>query len=348
MESRCSESCSIDVSTAAPAWDEYLARCAGTTLFHDARWGKVMENVYGNRAYFLTARRGDRVVGVLQIVAQKSLLFGSHLCSLPYLDAAGILADGDDARAALMSEAGKLMGRLKSSWVELRQSSEMDGAVPSRTDKVTLVLPLPGTSEELWKALSPKVRNQVRKAERAGLAASSSGGELLKEFYGIYVRNMRDLGSPAHSLRFFRLLEETFGAAVRLFVVRSGETCLAASFTFVDGRTVRVPWAGSDWRAKDTCANMLLYWSMLSRACDAGAGTFDFGRSTRDSGTYRFKTQWGAEEKPLYWYYVLPEGGEIPDLRPDSPKYRLMVACWQRLPLGLTRLLGPRLIRKLS
>jgi len=138
------------------------------------------------------------------------------------------------------------------------------------------------------------------------------------------------------------------GPAVRFFVVRSGRRPVAASLTLTDRHAIRVPWAGSDWRVRALCANMLLYSSMLEDACRRGAACFDFGRSTRDSGTYRFKTQWGAEEVPLFWHYLLPPGGKVPDLRPDSRKYRLMVAVWRRLPVAVARLLGPRIIAKLS
>jgi hypothetical protein len=41
-------------------------------------------------------------------------------------------------------------------------------------------------------------------------------------------------------------------------------------------------------------------------------------------------------------------GQSMPDLNPESGKYKTMVACWRKLPLWLTRLLGPRIIRKLS
>ena len=87
---------------------------------------------------------------------------------------------------------------------------------------------------------------------------------------------------------------------------------------------------------------------MLADSSQRGAGRFDFGRSTRQAGTYRFKKQWGAEEIPLYWYYLLPEGRALPELRPDSAKYRFMVACWKKLPVGLATALGQRIVGKLS
>jgi len=342
------EACEVDVSTSLPAWGGYLSRHGGAGIWHDPRWGGIMADAYGNRPFYLTARRSGAVVGVLTLVAQKSWLFGSHLCSLPYFDASGILADDGEAREALLSRAEATRAELGVAWAELRQMDQLEGAPPARIDKVTLYLELPDDSEVLWKSLKAKVRNQVRKAEKADLTAHDGGPELLGEFYAVYVRNMRDLGSPPHGRGFFRRVAEGFGEALRVFVVRQGEKALAASLTLRDAHGLHVPWAGSDWRARDLCPNMLLYWRMLTNACDTKAGRFDFGRSTPDEGTYRFKTQWGAEPVQLYWHYLMPEGREVPDLRPDSPKYRFLVACWKKLPLWAARALGPRIIAKLS
>ena len=339
---------SISASARASLWSEYLARHPQATLFHDPCWGEVMASAYGNRPSYLTASRDGRTVGILQLVCQRSLLFGVHVCGLPYADAAGILADDEAAAGSLIDEARRLMQQVGAKWVELRQTAVLDPSLPVRTDKVTLRLPLPADPKTLWDDLDPKVRNQVRKAQREGLSTHHGGVELLELFHTVYVRNMRDLGSPPHSRRFFALILEHFPSAVRLFVVKAGDRPVAASFTLADRHAFRVPWAASDWRVRSSCANMLLYWSMLEETCRRQAPCFDFGRSTRNAGTYRFKTQWGAAEVPLYWYYLLPPGGAAPDLRPDSPKYRLATALWRRLPVSLVKILGPCVISKVS
>ena len=72
---------------------------------------------------------------------------------------------------------------------------------------------------------------------------------------------------------------------------------------------------------------------------------FDFGRSTLGAGTYKFKKQWGALAYAHHWYYVLPEGESKPELNPDNPKYKLVIFLWKLMPVWLTKIIGPHIIK---
>lgn len=338
----------VEVTSEGPKWADFLAGRDDATIYHDPRWGELFNRVYGLKPYYLTAMREGRVTGILQLIEQKSLLFGHHLCSLPWFDASGILAETSDDSDALIARADELRRDTGSLWVELRQERSAARELPVREDKVTLRVSLAEDSEAMWSQLKSKVRNKVRKAQKAEWVDSDGQAEVLDAFYAVYSRTMRDLGSPAHSIGLFREILDAFPAEARIFVVALDEQVHAASFVFHDGRTLRVPWSGSDFRYRQLAGNRALYWNMLAWAADHGCSVFDFGRSTRDSGTYGFKREWGAEEVQLHWQFVMDAGQSMPDLNPDSGKYKKMVACWRKLPLWLTRLLGPRIIRKLS
>ena len=92
---------------------------------------------------------------------------------------------------------------------------------------------------------------------------------------------------------------------------------------------------------------MLLYWSCLKFACEQGYRVFDFGRSTVGESTYRFKEQWGAVHHPMFWHYWMEKEGELPEINPSNPKYKFAIDVWKRLPVALTNLLGPRLVRNI-
>ena len=110
---------------------------------------------------------------------------------------------------------------------------------------------------------------------------------------------------------------------------------------------MEIPWASTVRDFNKISINMLLYWEVLKFAIESGRKVFDFGRSTVDSGTYRFKKQWGAEPVQLNWHYWLADGGELPQLNPDNAKFRMAINAWKKLPLPLANLLGPHIVRHL-
>ncbi len=332
----------------ATEWDNYAADKSPAAIFSRFGWKRIFEEVYGLKTFYICARDEHGICGVLPMVLHSSRIFGRYLSSLPYFDAAGVRGPTDSIRQALLQKAIEIAQEHQASRIEFRHDQEGLIGLPARTNKVTLDLELPADPEILWEGLKAKVRNQVRKARKEELTAESGGEEFLDPFFRIYVRNMRDLGSPSHSRRFFAEVLSTFPGECRLFCVRMKEEVIAAGFTLASGETMTIPWASSLREYNRYCPSMLLYWEILEYACTHGFKTFNFGRSTPDEGTYRFKTQWGAVPRPLYWHFWTEDGAEPSQLSPDSPKYARAIRLWQRMPVKLTEVLGPRIIRHLS
>ncbi len=107
-------------------------------------------------------------------------------------------------------------------------------------------------------------------------------------------------------------------------------------------------YGGGTGEARRHAANDFLYWDLMRRACERGIRVFDFGRSKRDVGSFRFKKHWGFEPEPLAYEIRLVRATDVPDVNPLNPKYRMFVESWKRLPLPLSRLLGPPLARNLG
>jgi lipid II:glycine glycyltransferase (peptidoglycan interpeptide bridge formation enzyme) len=172
------------------------------------------------------------------------------------------------------------------------------------------------------------------------------GSEQVEPFYKIFAHHMRDLGTPSQSLSFFQTIAEEFPHDVRFAVAYLGERPIACGCGFLWQNEFEITWASALRSHKPLAANMLVYWSLMQRAIADGARIFNFGRCTPGSGTHRFKLQWGARDVPLWWYSRAGEGaaaGETPN--PDSPRYALATRVWKRLPVSMTRRLGPSIVR---
>ena len=191
---------------------------------------------------------------------------------------------------------------------------------------------------------------QIRKAAREGLSiAPRNAPTLLADFYGPICRNMRDLGSPVHSKRFFSAAAEAFGDRLRFIVSKLGEKPVGGLVAIHFAGALSVPWASTLREERRRCPNNQIYWEALRWAIERGVREFDFGRSPIGGGTYRFKLGWGARERPFAWQRLSPAGDRLAATAAgDSALLRRLSAIWSRLPLPVTVLLGPRLRRRIS
>lgn len=328
------------------AWDAYVDRHQQACVYHRIGFRSAMVRAFGRRMHYFAAQRGEQLVGVLPLVQLKSLAFGNFMVSLPYVTYGGALADGDTERRALMHAAIDKARALGCSHVEFRDLSPIDG-LPVRTDKVSMHLALPDDPDELFKAIGSKLRAQVRRPRKSGAESLIGGVELLDDFYAVVSRKYRDLGVPIYSKRWFRALLEWRPDTSSIAAVVLDGKIVAAGLLIGDRDRIEVPYAASVREADRLSVNMLLYWAMMEHAIAKGYRVFDFGRTTPDSGTHRFKRQWGAEPVQLYWHYWLAQGGEVPKLNADNSQFGLAVRAWRRLPLWAANLIGPRIVRNL-
>lgn len=329
-----------------PDWERYhLARGVGALAEHP-RWLAVLARSQGHRPYGVEALAGERLLGVLPLALVRSLWFGRFLVGLPYVNTGGVQADSQPVAAALVDAAVGLADRLDVRYLELRHERPLEHPALGATlqSKVHMRLALPSARETLWQQVGGKVRNQIRKGEKQGLTVEWGTGGLLPDFYTVFAHTMRDLGTPVFSRRLFAAILEEMPGLAELAVVRREGRAVAAALLLHGRGTTEVPSAGALRRFRSTNANMFLYWHLLVRAVERGQAVFDFGRSTADSNTYRFKEQWGARPVPAVWQYYLRRGS-ADAMRPETSGYGRLIRAWQRLPVWLTRLVGPAIVR---
>ncbi|MGQ0834932.1 MAG: FemAB family XrtA/PEP-CTERM system-associated protein [Gammaproteobacteria bacterium] len=332
----------------ASDWDHFVDDTPDASAYHRYGWRRVIRSVFGHETFYFAARSAaGGMVGVLPLVRLRSVMFGDFLVSLPYFNYGGALAQSADVRTRLLDAATDFARRLRVSHLELRHRCAEPEGWPVRTDKVSMLLRLPETPEQLWKNLTSKLRAQIKRPLREGAACAFGRAELLDEFYGVFAENMRDLGTPVYPQSFFRAMLAELPEATALAVVRLGGRAVAAAFMLRHRHTMEIPWAASLRRTNSLGVNVHLYWKLLEHATASRLAVFDFGRSSRDSGAYRFKRQWGAQPEQLYWHYWLRDGKTVPGLSPANPKYRAAIAAWRRLPLPVANWLGPRIVKNL-
>lgn len=326
-------------------WQQFVQSRASSTNYHRWGWKRVIENSFGWPTFYFLAEEGGRITGILPLVWQKSWPFGSFLTSLPFLNCGGVVADNRSFTTALVQEAIALARRLGARHLEMRHRCDPQLGLPTKTNKVSVVKPVELDEEKMWARLPHKVRTDIRKAMKAEFTATFGSEELLDEFYCVFAVNMRDLGTPVYSRRFFQEILRVFPADTHICVLRHQGEPVAASLLTGFRDTLEACWSSSLYRYISMKPSMLLYWKILCFAGQRGYRLFDFGRCSVGSGTHRFKMQWGSEEIPLYWVYWVPEGARLPHLSPENPRYRFAIRLWQKLPVQLTKWVGPHIVK---
>lgn len=340
------------------AWDDFVLSHAGASPYHCFAWREAVEEAYGHQGYYLMAEDEGRIVGVLPLVLMRCPLLYSKVVSLPFCDVGGMLAAQEDVVQRLYDEAFVIVKRVRASSLEIRcRDKRVDTPRPGmqsifRTDKVSMILNLPGSSVALWDGFKSKLRSQVRKAEKNNLTFSWGEKKDIGDFYTVFSRNMRELGSPVHSRAWIEAVLDGFGSRARMGLVYRETKPVGAGIILCNGSSVSIPWASTLRECNHLSPNMLLYWNFLKFAADSSFTQFDFGRSTYGEGTFKFKAQWGAEPHALFWqthhFASGPTGPQVKSHEPSSRKIEIVTALWSRLPLWLVNLLGPRVRRHIS
>lgn len=325
-------------------WDPFVMGSPDSSLYHLSGWTEIAREVFGHRALFVESRdAAGALTGVLPVIQQRSRLLGNFATSLAFFNYGGALAADPLVAQQLMIRAAEEAEALGCRYLEFRDVHARPGKWSQRTDKIALRLQLPDTVDVLSKQLGSKLRSQVKRASREGIQCRTGTTALVDDFYAVFAENMRDLGTPVYPKRFFEAILKRFEPYCQLVVIESGGEPWAAAFLVFWRDGAEVPWASCRAKAKPLGANMKLYWELLSYAISRGCKSFDFGRSTIDSGTYRFKLQWGAEPTPLYWYRW-ERHGRTQDTAGGEERGKAMqlaTAIWQRLPLPIANTLGP-------
>ena len=330
-----------------PGWDEYL-RGFGYDGFHlRSEWATIFAGALKHQPKFLWARSDNRIVGVLPLMFVSGPIFGRFLASQPYLNTGGVLADTREIAALLMDQAVDLADELDVKHLELRHEKHIEHPKmnASATEKVHMRLKLPETSELLWDSLKSKVRSQVRKPlNDTDLTCEFGRHDQLANFYQIFCRNMRDLGTPPFPKSLFSMMLDEFGDDAEICTVFFQGIPVSSGFLLHGPGTTLIPSASALREYNKTSCNMLMYWHILERAVQRGQSCFDFGRSSVDAGTHKFKKQWGSDEYPAIWQYYSRKG-DITDARPNSGKYDRKIEAWKKMPVWLTKVIGPTIIR---
>lgn len=327
-------------------WDEYVNESKEASFFHRAGWKRVIEDAFGHHCYFLYAEQDGDIRGILPLGYIRSILFGKALISTPFGVYGGIVAEDIQAYDALKNEACRLADSLGVDYLELRNRERPVDDWPNKELYVTFRKGLDPDPEKNLLEIPRKQRAMVRKGIKSGL--TSKVEENLDTFYEIYATSVRNLGTPVFSKKYFKILKKHFSKECKILTIMNKSEVISSVLSFYHKNEVLPYYGGGTLSARKMAGNDFMYWELMRRACENGVTVFDYGRSKKGTGSYSFKKNWGFESQPLYHQYYLVKSDSIPDINPLNPKYRIFINTWKKLPLSVSKLVGPLVSRNLG
>ena len=330
------------------AWDAWLQKHERGTFYHRIGWKRIVEKTFGHDAHYRVAEVGGRIKGVLPLFLARSPFVGTNLISVPYAVYGGPLADDEETLRALTEDAKALGRELRVGCLELRyrEDSPVDDAHLSQL-YFTFIKELPDDPEDCLKQMPKKARAAARQGRDRHELELACGSWYLDDLYRLFHQNKRSLGSPGLPRDHFQALLDEFGDDCVVHVVRKDLRPVAAVMSFRFGDTFLPYYSGKTPESTQWNVDNFLYWQLMVDATQYGHRLFDFGRSRRDTGAFRFKEHQGFEAQPLHYRYHLIRKRTPPHFNPSNPKLNLPRKIWSRMPLWLAQKLSGPLSRYL-
>lgn len=330
-------------------WDEFVRRNDGPP-FTEWGWGTVIESTYGHDRWYFLARVDGEVVGAAPLVHVASRLFGDQLVSTAFASR-GSLVLGDDHRGAatraLLDRTRELADDLGADYVSLRSRDLGEDPHPAfehRNRYVAYEVPLEAGPDAVWDGLSSSRRTHVRQGRENVSVRVGDSLEDLRTFYRLYLERMRGHGTPPHPFGFFRRVWEQFhdDGKLRLYLAEADGTPVNATLDLLSADWIYHWKEVSDYEYRDLDGGSLLVWEGMEWGAENGYERFDLGRTREGTGIYMYKKSFGGEKTWMDDYHYFPDGeGDLPDAEDDE--YETAKRVWRKLPLSVTRLVGPRL-----
>jgi FemAB-related protein (PEP-CTERM system-associated) len=327
------------------AWDRFVFDHPHGTPFHLMAWKESIEETFGYEPKYLIAVTGDQVRGVLPLFLVANMLMGKRLISSPFAVYGGILADSEEARLALLNEANAMAEELQVQDFELRNVRESQCSdLPRITRYVTFTQEIGPDEDAILESIPRKTRAAVRKALKTDLTSRQEFSDATA-FEDLHSKSLHRLGTPCFPRRHFSTLLEKFRGMVDIREISFGSKVVAAVLSFYFRDQILPYYGASDPAYNALAPNNFMYYDLMRWGGQNGYRIFDFGRSKRVPGSYDFKSHWGMVERELPYETRLVKAKKLPDYSPTNSVFKLPIECWKRLPLGITRSVGPHLIR---
>jgi len=318
------------------SWNNYVkTHCTFTPLSLNPSLGNIFKKTFNwKHKYLLFESEGGTITFFPFVLLKNSLV------SLPHFSYGCLICGNNHKKYCkeLLEQIKPIFNDYSVKKYELRSFCKLSENV--YTDKVISYINI-NEYKTVFSKFSSNLRRKIRKSVKNGLIIKKGQLELLDDFYKVLCENSHRLGSPVLPIAFFRnlLTDYKYGDSL-IWVTYLNEKPIGSSFLLSYFGFFENTWFASLKKHNHLYTSYLLNWSMIKYACDNNGNIFSFGRSTKKSGVHKYKKQWGAIDKQLYWNYSNPKKFNV-------RKQNWMKEIWKLIPLPIANLIGPYISKRI-
>ena len=329
-------------------WDRFAL--SQGTIFHTIAFRDILIKSFSYRCgYHAIIDRQGRICALIPLVIGRNLYLKNAAVSLPFINYLDLCVDDDEALRFALTSIKSLKTKYQLDYVELRLKNQFieDPEWVVQLQNFTFILPLEQDEQKVLSLSSSSNRNHTRKAYKNNWFTVSFDRKHLETFYTIYVRRMKELGSPAPDIRFLQYIFDYLPEYAYLLTVLDRETETVIGGMILIGSpgnsTLYYPYGANLVSYNGKYLNNYMYWEAVRFGIRNGLKFLDLGRSQAGSGTFRYKEQWGAQSEQLKYfsYSGSPQTAGVP----NRQSLGILIKLWKGAPKSITDKAGRYLIK---
>lgn len=279
-------------------WDELAADSPEGTVYHGSLWLKAISKAVQQNVVIYGFFTNKTLVGGMPLTLRKKgpISIAQRAFATPY--SWGIMKDTAQAEVPIIpSSVQEFVSRsfsqaiLTSSPFQKKPNFSTGWTL---SERATYLLDIKDENT-VWKNFVPELRNQIRKAQRAGVSVNKF--QDIKHFYRLYQETFARQGKKTpfredYFVEFIKTLQTQGLGEYYLATLEDGRPC-AAALMVQDSKRVYYSLAASDNQLRKTGASPLLIWQAI---CDFASThqEMDLGGANIQSIT-QFKKQFRGE-----------------------------------------------------
>ena len=321
-------------------WDDFTEN--HNQLYHHTKWAEIISSSYGFKPYYLYIEDDREIKSVFPLLHVKIPLLKDEIVSIPHLESGGMIN----------TEFYNLYFDFISQYIRVKkiricQFKDNIGDFSANTNDVIMIKDLPQEKERIISGIkAATTRNYMRRIlEKDFEVTTGNSIDDLTSLYKLYLQRMREFGTPPHGFSFLKKIVEGFKEKAIILLVKTPERVAGAALYILFNEYLYNLLLVVPRRYLKEKIVYLLQYKAMELGIENKLKHLVLGRSTKDSGTYFYKSELGGKPIQIYLYNftLTPDGYKAEQEKTVKEKYEAGAHIWSRLPSFFTDCVGPKL-----